>query len=216
MKKMFLMVVVVLMFSCLLAESVILNDGRTLKGEIVGKRRDSIYLQSEVDLYLLTRDIVKQIKNDGNLTITKLTYKKKDFLNKGVDITQLTPLPELEYVENSTVGFPLSGDQSFGAQAFMQPKYKTKVNFHNLILGAAFAGIAWDYFNTEDEIRELIEDYEELNYPKKEINKLKKQKNRKFISGVLSSAASIASFVFSFEDVEIKASPTAVEVGYKF
>jgi len=96
MKKMLLLVVLVLMLSTIWAESVILNDGRILEGEIVGKKGDSIYLSSKGYTYLLSRDIVNQIKNNGNLTITKITYKKKDFMKNGVDITQLTPLGKLE------------------------------------------------------------------------------------------------------------------------
>jgi len=104
MKKMLLLFVLLLIFSSAFTELVILNDGRTLQGEIVGKKGDSIYLRSNGNVYLLSRDSVYQIKNNGNLTITKLTFKKKDFEKDGVDIAQLTPLEKCEIV---TYGKPI-------------------------------------------------------------------------------------------------------------
>jgi len=209
MKKMLLLVVMLVMVLSVFAETVILNDGRNLKGEIVGKKGDSIYLSSGGSIHLLTRDLVKQIKNDGDLTITKLTYKKKDFMNEGIETAKLTPLSVRENVNYNEILYPID-------QAAMQPKYETKVNYHTIIFGVAFAGLAWDYFSTAGEFGDLIKDYEENNYPKKEIDKLKKQKTRKLINGSLFSIASAASFVVSFESIEIKATPTSIEVGYKF
>ena len=96
MKKMLMLVVLVFMFSSVFAESVILNDGRILKGEIVGKNGDVIFFRSEGNTYFLTRDLVKQIKNDGGLTITKLTYKKNNFMENNIDVTQIIPIGERE------------------------------------------------------------------------------------------------------------------------
>ncbi|MDA3813292.1 MAG: hypothetical protein PF570_03470 [Candidatus Cloacimonetes bacterium] len=207
MKKMFMLIVLMLVFSSVFAESVILNDGRTLKGEVVGKKGGSIYLSSEGNIYLLTRDLVKQIKNDGNLTITKITYKKKDFVNDGVDITQLTPIGKREEVAGYDI--PV-------AHIIQQPTHKTKMNLHTITLGLLFAGLAWDYFATAGDISDTIKDMEDLGVSNKEIDKVKKIKTRKIINGSLLSVASVVSFAVSFENVEIKASPTAVEVGYKF
>jgi len=208
------------MLSTVWAETVILNDGRTLKGEIVGKEGDSIYFLSGGDLYLLTSDLIKQIKNDGNLTITKITFKKKDFINDDVDVTQLTPLPEIKVINFSQ---PIGGVQIIQPyiQPPNQPKYKTKVNFYSLILGVTFAGLAWDYFATAGEINDAIADLEEIEDIlqtdlSNEIKEQRKIRTRKFITGSLLTATSAVSIVMSFESIEIKASPTAVELGYKF
>jgi len=126
MKKMLMLVMLLLIVSSVFAESVILNDGRTLKGEIVGKKGDSIYLRSDGNIYLLTRSLVKQIKNDGNLTITKLTYKKKDFMDDGVDVTQLTPIGELE----ETVTYSKPGAKN--GKSFFMPASLPEQNINEM------------------------------------------------------------------------------------
>lgn len=207
MKKMLMLVVLMLVLSSVFAESVILNDGRILKGEIVGKKGDSIYLRSEGNIYLLPRDLVKQVKNDGNQSITKLTYKKKDFVKDSVDISQLTPLGERE--EMVSYDKPVAYDMQ-------QKKYKTKMNLHTVTLSILFAGMAWDYFATVGNLSDSIKEFEDMGASNKAIDKLKKEKTRKIINGSLLSVASVVSFAVSFENVEIKASPVAIEVGYKF
>ncbi len=84
MKKILVMIVLLFMFTIIWGESVILNDGRTLKGEIVGKKSDQIYLNSDGNIYLINRDLVKEIKNEGNQPVTGLIYKKKDFMQNWV------------------------------------------------------------------------------------------------------------------------------------
>ena len=216
MKKMLMLLVLMLMFSSIFAESVILNDGRILKGEIVGKKSDSIYFRSEGNIYLLTRDLVKQIKNDGNLTITKLTYKKKDYVKDGVDITQLIPLGERE--EEVTYGKPVANN--------MHPTHKTKMNLPLVGLSVLFGVCAWDYFVSASDINDAIkfnkdflensggsiyeESYEKL------IDNLEKAKTRKMITASFLTAASALSFGLSIESVEIKASPTSINLTYKF
>ncbi len=216
MKKMLMLLVLMLMFSSIFAELVILNDGRILKGEIVGKKSDSIYLRSEGNIYLLTRDLVKKIKNDGNLTITKLTYKKKDFVKDDVDISQLTPIGERE--EAITYGKSVSND--------MQPTHKAKMNLPIVGLSVLFGVCAWDYFASASDINDAIEFnkdflenssgsiYEE-SYEKL-IDNLEKAKTRKMITASFLTAASALSLGLSIESVEIKASPTSIELGYKF
>ena len=208
MKRTFVLVVLLVMITMMFAESVILVDGRTLQGEIVAKKGDTIFLQSDGSIYQLTRNMVKQIKNDGNLGITKLTYKKKDFVREGFDLTNLTPLPIKEEYDYTQV--------QYNENLFMQPKNVTKFNEQKLILGATFAVLAWDYFATSGDYSDLIKDAEDFDAPKKEIDKLKKQKLRKIINGSLLSAASFYFFITSKEIVEIKMSPVSLEIGYKF
>lgn len=80
MKKMLVFVVLLVMVTVVWSETVILNDRSTLKGEIVGKKGDQIYLDSEGTIYLINRDLVQEIKNEGNQPVTGLIYRKKDFM----------------------------------------------------------------------------------------------------------------------------------------
>lgn len=92
MKKMLMLIALLFMFTIVLGESVILNDGRTLKGEIIGKKGDQIYLDSEGNIYLIRRDLVQEIKNEGNQPITGLIYRKKDFMQNWVGSQEIIEL----------------------------------------------------------------------------------------------------------------------------
>lgn len=186
------------MLSTVWAETVILNDGRTLKGEIVGKKGDSIYLRSEGNIYLLTRKVVEQIKNESNQPITETTYKKENFIQQGVDLNKYSQL---------ALRSQLNEDGTLKINGAVK-KYETIVDLHKITLSVAFAVLAWDYFATADDIGASFDNVSNAS--------LKKIRSRKLINGYLLSIASVASVAFSFERVEIKASPTSLELGYKF
>ncbi len=192
--------------SSIFAESVIFNDGRILKGEIVGKKGDSIYLMSKGTIYLIIRNIVMQIRNDRNQSITKLIYHKKNFTNDGVDLIRAIQV----VIGNK------DGNSNMPVTYNMQKTHKTLLNLHTVGLGILFAGLAWDYFATAGNLSDTIKEYEELGASNKAIDKLEKEKTRKSFNGLLLSAASIFSFAVSVEKVEIKASPTSLELGFKF
>lgn len=81
MKKMMLIVVLVLLISTVFAETVILNNGKQLKGEIVGKNEDSIYLLNGAGLKKISFEAIETIKNEGGQPITKKIMRKKVFMN---------------------------------------------------------------------------------------------------------------------------------------
>ena len=213
MKKVIVLVVMLMIVSSIFAEVVILWDGRLLRGEIVGKKDESIYLASNNNIYLIKLDFIEQIKNDSNQSTIGLVYRKKDFMNDGVETAQLTPLGKREVVT----------DDDYDVNDIYNPQltYKAKMGVHSLTLSVLFAGLAWDYFATVGDISDSIDEYKDMeeqygiNYSKT-IKNLEKTKTRKIINGSLLTAASIISFAVSFENVEIKASPSSLEVGYKF
>jgi hypothetical protein len=197
-------------------ESIILKDGRTFKGEIVGKKSDQIYLNSDGNIYLINRNLVKEIKNDGNQGITKLIYRKKDFKKEGMNFDSVIYLiPKYQIEEDGSV-----------FMSSTQMKYETKTNWKTITLSILFGTLAWDYFATVSDINKAInlnkelKDHTSNNDLEKlydeQIDKLEKTRTRKIINGSLLSVASVVSFSVSFEKVEIKASPTSVEIGYKF
>lgn len=211
MKKMLMLIMLLIMFTMVWCESVILKDGRTLKGEIVGKKSDQIYLNSDGNIYLINRNLIKEIKNEGNQPVTWLIFRKKDFKKEGMNFDSVIELiPKSKIKEDGSVFMP--GNQI---------KYETKTNWKTISLSILFGALAWDYFATVGDLNDGIDEWEKLediysaDYSK-EIESLEKQRTRKIINGSLLSAASVVSFAVSFEKVEIKASPTSVEIGYKF
>ena len=210
MKKMLIFIMLLIIVTAVWSESVILKDGRTFKGEIVGKKSDQIYLNSDGNIYLINRDLVKEIKNDGNQPVTGLIYKKKDFKKEGMSFDSVIELiPKYQFNEDGSFFMP-------GMQ-----KTKTKVNWKPMLLSLLFAGLAWDYFATAGDISDAIDNLKEMEDDlninlSKDIKAQEKIRTRKTITGSFLTAASIVSFAVSFERIEIKASPTAVEIGYKF
>lgn len=216
MKKMLFFIMLLIMVSAVWGESVILNDGRILQGEIVGKESDHIYLSSDGNIYLIKRNLVNEIKNDGNQPITSIIYRKKDFKKEGINFNSVIEIiPKHQIKEDG--GILMSG---------VQKTYETKLNWKPIMLSVLFGALAWDYFATAGDLNKDIDFYEDMkdiannddwiDLYDKQIDKLEKRKTRKIINGSLLSAASVVSFAISFERVEIKASPTSVEIGYKF
>lgn len=206
MRKMLTLIVLFLMFTIIWGESVILNDGRTLIGEIVGKKGDNIYLDSEGSIYLIRRDLVQKIKNEGNQPVTRLIYRKKDFKKEGMIFDSVIEIVSKDQFKKDGSVF-MHG---------IQKTHETKLNWKTITLSMLFAGLAWDYFATAGDYSDTIKKMEDAGSPDKEIDKVKKIKTRKTITGSLLTAASVVSFAISFERVEIKASSTSVEIGYKF
>ncbi len=211
MKKMLTLIMLLIMFTMVWGESVILNDGRTLKGEIVGKKGDSIYLDSEGNIYLLKRDLVKEIKNEGNQPITGLIYRKKDFKKEGMIFDSVIEIiPKDQIKKDGSIFIP-----------GIQKTHETKLNWKPVLLSVLFGALAWDYFATSGDISDAIDDLKEMEDDlnidlSKDIKAQEKIRTRKTITGSFLTAASIVSFAVSFERIEIKASPTSVEIGYKF
>lgn len=211
MKRTLIFIMLLVMVSAVWGESVILKDGRTLKGEIVGKKSDQIYLNSEGNIYLINLDLVQEIKNEGNQPITGLIYRKKDFIQKWAksqDVIELIPKDQIK----KDLSVFRSG---------IQKTHETKMNWKPVLLSVLFGALAWDYFATAGDINDSIEDLKDMEDALnidlgKDIKAQKKIKTRKTITASFLTAASVVSFAVSFERIEIKASSTSVEIGYKF
>lgn len=80
MKKIILISMIMAITVILVSETVELKSGKRLKGEIVGKMEDYLYLQAD-HLYKIAEEDVLSITNNANLPITKVFLRKKDFLN---------------------------------------------------------------------------------------------------------------------------------------
>jgi len=78
-----------------------------------------------------------------------------------------------------------------------------------------FGFLAWDYLAEASDISDRINNLED--YGNETIkSELSKTLDRKIITGFALSAASVFSFIASFEKVEVKAAPNSINMSYKF
>lgn len=92
-------------------------------------------------------------------------------------------------------------------------KTKTELNLGMLAIGASLAVLAWDNFADAGDISDTIKDYKDLEL---NTSKLEKTRSRKNSIGAVLAVSSIITFVYSFERVQVQASPTSLSLSYKF
>ena len=198
MKKLVFAALMLIMTLSLFGETVILKDGRRITGELVGKQNETIYLQTETELLSITKTQINEIKNDADLPITNLTWKKKDFA-KAELIDPVEVKVESQLIEKHTIK--------------TVPQYKTNINYLKISTGIAFGILALDYFAQVGDISDAIESYDDLGISTK---KLESQKGRKTLCGIIFSGVAIGFTASSFEKVEMQVSPTSLNLSYKF
>lgn len=200
-----LTIVFLSLLSVLFSETVILKDGRALHGEIVAKVVNTIYLQKEANLYSIEYGQIEKINNDGGQAVTSLIFKKKDFNKNDNDLS-------------SAMILNIDGKKINTYKKSKQKTTITKINPGHLTAGAAFGIIAIDRFITVGDLSDAITRYEKMNmaYEKEVISELEGQRTRAILVGSLSAIASFVNFAYSFEKVEIKASPASLSLTYNF
>lgn len=210
MKKLLLSSVLLLfIFSTVWAEYVVLKDGRIMEGKLLGRKGSTLYLKQEDEVLAISRDVINNIKNDGNQPITRIFWGREEDLEKG-------------YPSAKSVSLQTEQDKPKfhkGTFPIQQTEYKVRwVNFGVSLLSGF---LAWDYFAEASDIQQNIDsikkhELDDNNYYSELKDELKVTRIRKVICGSVFAAASFICLTTTLEKVEIEASPTSLSLSYKF
>ncbi|MBI9030540.1 hypothetical protein JEZ13_00855, partial [bacterium] len=152
---------------------------------------------------------IESIFAEDETDITEQTFALENFNNQ-IDEFNLFNLGSIEYGNKKNL--TVSNHYRVGNKI-----YKTKVNPVYLALSACLVALAWDSYSEASDLSKAIEDYEEFEeFDDIDTSELKKDRTRKNVVGTICVISSIISFTASFEQVEIKASPNSVTLGYRF
>ena len=81
------------------AETVILNNFKRYEGRLVGKVDNVIYLEMKNNKIKIPKSKIFQIKNNAGATITRITYKKKDFFKSNFSKNEFIWIKDLAKFE---------------------------------------------------------------------------------------------------------------------
>ena len=206
MKKAIIVVLVMLSVLGLFGVKVVLTYGEVVEGEIKGKSSDKIYVYLENEDLFVSVDIeyIASILDNENNDITEEVYRMKNF-NIYSDAKQKT------------------GQESSLHTA--KPKqehrrYETEIKIEMLALTATLLYFAIDNFVEVSDINNEIKKIEKIEQNNHNLepdtSKLKSQRNRKTVGGIICGISSIITITHCTERVEIQASPTSLSLSYKF
>ncbi len=122
MKKIIIVILIVLNFALLKAETVILKNDESIYGKLVGKADNMIYLELNYANVKIPWSNIKQIDGFAG-EITNVTYNKKDFFRSDLDKGEFIMLGEMSKLERNKVW-----DTSiFGKENYINVKFKVNV-----------------------------------------------------------------------------------------
>jgi hypothetical protein len=211
MKRLFIVLLVMVMVGSLFSEQVMLKNGAVLKGDIRGKSGDKIYIYypSREIFVGISNDILRKITDENDNDITANILERDNF-NQDIDFSNCYDYAQLDKSNPKPVQpiLDLKGIKYDDSSISY-----TKLNPAMLALGASLAVLAWDSFADAGDISDTIKNYKDLGL---KTSKLEKTKDRKNAIGAVLAVSSIITFVYSFEEVEVQASPTSLSLSYKF
>ncbi|MBI9031045.1 hypothetical protein JEZ13_03420, partial [bacterium] len=149
---------------------------------------------------------IESIFAEDETDITEQTFALENFNNQ-IDEFNLFNLGSIEYGNKKNL--TVSNHYRVGNKI-----YKTKVNPGMLAISLSLIALAVDSYSEASDLSKAIEEFEEFDDI--DTSELKKDRTRKNVVGTICVISSIISFTASFEQVEIKASPTSVTLGYRF
>jgi hypothetical protein len=212
MKKLLLSSVLLLfIFSTVWAEYVVLKDGRSLEGKLLGKKGNTVYLEKADEILAIDRSLINNIKNDGNQPIMRIFWGREEDLQKD--------FPSAKEVKFSSDTASSKTRFKNNRAPFQQTEYKVRwVNFGVSLLSGF---LAWDYFAEASDIQQNIDsikkhDLDDNNYYSELKDDLKVTRTRKEVCGSVFAVVSFICFATSLEKIEIEASPTSLSLSYKF
>lgn len=214
MNKLIITIILSLLLTSLFSETIILQNGKEISGEIIAKMDDVIYLKVGDTIEQLKFSQIKSIRNDGYQPITKLWIKHANFKNDSIDLTNINT----SYMEEEDI--VLTNDlNKFTINE--EKKYKTRLNWAHFVTGVTFGYFAYLKFDAIQDVDESIDDMAHIMNMNE--NQIKYQKeiieesNKSCIKyGIIYSITSIINVAYSFEKVEIEISPSSAEISYKF
>jgi hypothetical protein len=197
--------VMLLVVSWVFGEKINLINGETIVGEIKGKSPDKIYLYSQTLLRFIrieTEEIFS-IVDDNNKDITQEILLRENF-NHDIEFGNM-----------------------FDVESRFEPKEIKKIieyqseeqkNTYKFKLFPFSTGIALIAFAVDSycEASNLSDEIKELEDADLEPKGLKRERFGKNVLGTVCVISSFISFGYSFEKIEIQASPTSVSLAYRF
>ena len=204
MKKIIFLIIMIGFTYTLFADSITLKNERIFDGTIIGKQGNVIYIKTgdfpRIKLFAIDRNTIDQIIDDGNQIDANQFFIKQDFS----DVYDLNNLSNYSHIRLKD-----SLDQN---NIIITKGFKRKIHSEYIILGITFGFLAWDYLAEASEISDIISNVDNGT----DTSKLRKTLDRKIITGLALSASSVFSFIASFEKVEVKATPSSINMSYKF
>ncbi len=189
MKQIFIISILLLSLNLLMSETIFLNDGQKFIGDIIGKEDMTLYLNTENETLLFKRaDIKRIILKHGKTLKERLVFSEPDFINN----EKIIGTPKLV--------------------TSVQIKYN-RPNIYMLPLSLLSFTLMWDYICQIQDINDSIKDFDEIGL---KTNELKKDRTRKAICCVTFGCCGLLNTIYSFEKIEIKASPNSILLSYKF
>ena len=208
MKRLFIVFLMMVIVGSLFGAKVVLNNGVVLNGKLRGKSGDKIYLYSESRGYFIgiNNDILSKISDDNNNDITENFLERKNF-NQDIDFSNCYDYSQLDKSNPKPV------QQKVNSQQVAQLPQHHKINPSMLGIGLSLLAISINNFLDARDINDSIDDAEEYG---RDTKKLKSSKNRKMLVGTVTGISSIITFRYSFQRVQVQASPTSLSLSYKF
>lgn len=203
MKKVVSLIFIIMMVGCVFGANVFFKNGKHFNGHIRGKSDEAILLFDEsinkfMKIYFYE---IHQIYDEDGSDITEQTFAIDDFENN-IDYTNIyTTKQSLE--SNNTNHLSLLADN----------KQDYKFNFRAGLITLPLIALSWNFFSEASDLSDAIKFAGSNDLPTSNLNK---EKNRKSALGAICAATGLINFVLSFEEVEFKASPTSVGLGYGF
>lgn len=210
MKRLIIVVLVLMMVGSVFGVKVVLKDGTTVEGELRGKSGDKIYIYSAdrgcfIGIY---NNIINKILDNEDKNITDDILGKGNF-NDNIDFKNCYDYSQI----GTSHPKPVQKEEVRVNNYDKSTQYNTKFNPAMLAVGVSLFAIAVDNFVAASDINNQIKDYEELGL---KTSKLKTTKSRKIVVGGICAVSSIINLTYSFERIEVQASPTSLSMSYKF
>ena len=207
MKKIIMLVLVLLSVVCAFGVKVVLNNETTIEGELRGKSRDKIYLYLENENHFVGIDnnYIFEILDEEDNDITQEVFKRQNF-NVSIDFSQTYDLKLTRFWKDGISNIPTIKNE-------VLKTHETKIKPEMLAIGFTLLYLTIDNFADASDINDQIKTLDKIGG---KTSKLKKAKTRKMLGGVVYALSSAITFKYSFERVEIQASPTSLSMSYKF
>ena len=215
MKKVLLFLIIIFVVSNAFSLTIELINGTKINGELNGRKKNKLYFTSDDDIFIISINLIQNILEDSRDVTDEIINT-----NKPIKIDWNSYLNIFEFNKIIDIDNFSKRQKEFDKEKLMYIKGdKTLYTYPNLkLLPISIISFAlmWDYICQIRDINDILDVLDDLNDDPDVTNKWEKDKTRKTICCVTFGVFGFMNTIYSFEKIEVKATPNSILLSYKF